>query len=90
MPCVTCHLSRVTCHLSHDFNFNFVYKLLKLVGGGSVIDRAYPVYFFSIFRMEQGVYLTANLQPPSFNCLGKGAFPKFRGKIMSESVNEIL
>ena len=37
---VTCHLSRVTCHMSHFFLF--FYKVLELIGGGSVINGAYP------------------------------------------------
>ena len=38
---ITCHMSHVTCHVSH-VTF-FFYKVLKLIGGGSVINRAYPV-----------------------------------------------
>ena len=60
MSCVTCHLSsvmchmsRVTYHLSHFFIQKKLIKLslrkldegVKLVGGGSVINGAYPVYF---------------------------------------------
>ena len=52
-PCVTCHMSRVTshmsqvtCHLSHAtiiFFFFFSFKVVELIGGGYVINRAYPV-----------------------------------------------
>ena len=28
------------------FSFNFLDKVVKLVGGGSVIDRSYPDWFF--------------------------------------------
>ena len=40
MSCVTCHMSCVTCQVSCFFCF--VYKVLELVGGGSVIKGAYP------------------------------------------------
>ena len=52
---VTCHVSRVTCHMSKYlffqflFNFKFFFSLKKLdkvveqVGGGFVINGAYPV-----------------------------------------------
>ena len=58
VSCVTCpvsrvtgHLSHVTCHLSHVKIFLFKHKknlkkwakLVELVGGGSVINGAYPV-----------------------------------------------
>ena len=50
MPRVTCHRSCVTCHMSHItfFSLPFTDKVVKLVGWGSVINRAYPVYFLSI------------------------------------------
>ena len=38
---VTCHMSHVTCHMS--FFFFFLDKVVKLIGGGSVINGAYPV-----------------------------------------------
>ena len=45
---VTCHMSRVTCHVSRvTFFYFFIFgggdKVLKLIGGGSVINAAYPV-----------------------------------------------
>ena len=53
---VMCHLSPVTCHLSHVKKNIFIYlkkkkiipsqkldKVVELVGGGSVINGAYPV-----------------------------------------------
>ena len=40
MSFVTCHMSCVTCIVSHVLFFN---KVVKLVGGGSVINGAYPV-----------------------------------------------
>ena len=43
-PPGTCHMSHVTCHVSHvTFSYFFFYKVVKLVGGGSVINGAYPV-----------------------------------------------
>ena len=38
----TCHMSRVTCHMSR-VRFFFFDKEVKLIGGGSVINRAFPV-----------------------------------------------
>ena len=47
---VTCHVSHVLCHISHDnfylfINLFFSDKVVKFSGGGSVINRAYPVQF---------------------------------------------
>ena len=49
VSCVTCHVSPVMCRLSHvKCNF-FLYpekkldKMVKIVGGWSVINGAYPV-----------------------------------------------
>ena len=52
MSCVTCHVSHITCHVSHVtchilFLFYFLDKVVKLIGGGSFINGAYPVLFFS-------------------------------------------
>ena len=55
MSCVMCHVSHVRCHVSnvtfhmscvicHNFFF-FLVKALKHIGGGSVINGAYPVEF---------------------------------------------
>ena len=51
-----CHVSCVTCHVSHITRFFLIYtyiyifclfkksdKVVELVGGGSVINGAYPV-----------------------------------------------
>ena len=42
---VTCHVSRVTCLMSHVrcHFFLFFDKVVKLIGGGYVINKAYPV-----------------------------------------------
>ena len=57
MSCVTCHVTchvlHVTCPVSHVTIFFFFFsfflffpdKVVKLIGGGSVINEAYPVYF---------------------------------------------
>ena len=47
---VTCHVSCVTCYMSYFFFFD---KVFKLIGGGSVINRAYPVYFFQYILYYQ-------------------------------------
>ena len=46
---VTCHMSRVMCHVSHvtcHKSHIFFFKGTKLIDGGSVINRAYPIDFF--------------------------------------------
>ena len=45
VSCVRCQVSGVTCQVSDFFNFKFLffYKVVGLVGGGSVINGAYPV-----------------------------------------------
>ena len=44
VSCVTCHqVSRVRCQVSD--NFCFFYKVVGLVGGGSVINGATPSSF---------------------------------------------
>ena len=44
----TCHMLHVTCHMSgvlcHQFIF---YMVVEPVVGGSVINGAYPIYFFT-------------------------------------------
>ena len=37
LSCISCHVSRVTCHLSRVI---LIFKLVELVGGGSVINGA--------------------------------------------------
>ena len=55
MSCVTCYVSSVTCHMLcvrcqvKLISFLFLNKVRELVTGGSVINWAYPVYFFSAF-----------------------------------------
>ena len=52
----TCHVSIVTCHMSHInliFFFFFFDKVVKLIGGGSVINGAYPSSLF----YERRLYL---------------------------------
>ena len=39
MSSVTCHMSHVMCHMSHFFSG----EVVKLIGGGSVINWAYLV-----------------------------------------------
>ena len=42
MSRVMCHVSHVTCHMSHVFLFVFLDKVVKLIGGGSVINGPIP------------------------------------------------
>ena len=37
-------LTGIHRHVCHTFHFIFLDKVMKLIGGGSVINRAYPVY----------------------------------------------
>ena len=58
-----CNMSHVTCHVSCViFTFSFLFFLLdkevQLVGGGSVINGAYPVEFY--------MYLTDPMSPGLF------------------------
>ena len=39
---VRCHVSGVRCQVSNIIIISFVYKVVELVGGGSVINGAYP------------------------------------------------
>ena len=56
MSCVTCHMSHVTCHMScvmchmscKKKNYNNKNIYIELVGWGSVINGAYPVYFITV------------------------------------------
>ena len=49
-----CHMSHVTCNfffffLLQNIDYNYLllfYKLVKPVGGGSVTNGAYPVWFY--------------------------------------------
>ena len=41
------HISGVRCHI-----FLFVYKVVGLVGGGSVNNRAYLLIFYLLVEME--------------------------------------
>ena len=57
MSRVTCHMSRVTCHMSHFFYFFFFFffsffsdKVVKLIGGGSVINGASLSSFDSLYQ----------------------------------------
>ena len=43
MSRVTCHLSHVTCHMSHV-------KVVKLIGGGYIINGPTPSSFFLLTR----------------------------------------
>ena len=87
---VTCHVSHVTCHVSHVTSFFYLFififlisfffpdKVVKLSGGGSVINGAYLVQFRDLyhqynhflrkkyFAAAQFIYLSyCKLQTPS-------------------------
>ena len=63
---VMCHMSHIMCHMSSFFSFFFLssylyilkfkhiflllHNMLELVGGGSVINRAYPSSLYSVLR----------------------------------------
>ena len=64
---VTCHVSHVTCHMSRFFfffffSFLFSDKVVKLIGGGSVINGGLPrlvinnILFFTIQTLHKGFY----------------------------------
>ena len=53
MSRVTCHMSHVTCPFF--FSFFFFDKVVKYIGGGSVINGAYPVYFCRIAPATPGL-----------------------------------
>ena len=50
MSFVMCYMSCVTCHVSHVTIFLIIFldKVVKLVGGGSVINGAAPSSYFDI------------------------------------------
>ena len=73
MSHVRCHLSRVTCNMSKKFKTIFIErkkidKMVELVGGGSVINGAYPVQFSykgkTIFLLILGLLSNSNKQIP--------------------------
>ena len=51
ISCVRCQVSGIKCQvpgfMCQIFFLFFFYKLVGLVGGGSVINGAYPVYFIN-------------------------------------------
>ena len=55
MSYVTCHMSRVMCHRSLKKLNKKSDKVVELVGGGSVINGAYPVQFVHINTAKPSV-----------------------------------
>ena len=58
MSHVTRHMSWITCNMSHVTFFLFFLQMVKLIGGGSVINGAYPVdlvLYFIVIRSRQEV-----------------------------------
>ena len=62
VSCVLCQVSRVMCHIKKNLFFlslKKVDKVVELVGGGSVINGAYPVYikYIQYFVEERDPFL---------------------------------
>ena len=61
----TCHISRVMCQMScvtgHFLFFFFFDNLVKLNGGGSVINGAYPVYLIFFLEFSEMATLVFSL-----------------------------
>ena len=65
---VTCHVSYVTCHMSHvTCHFGGGGKLVKLIGGGSVINGTYNVSPFPSLHVS--ACLCLSLSFPIRPCL---------------------
>ena len=76
MLCVMCHVTHVMCHMSHVMSFFnsffFVFlclflsrHIVKLVGGGSIINGAYLVYSILCFPLHSfTVCKTVQVQIP--------------------------
>ena len=82
---VTCHVSRVTCHMSR-VTCHMLNKLVKLIGGGSVINGAYPVQFLNKQKNKQ----KTNLRFFSIfynNFFSRFSRPIFVRKIRLKSLN---
>ena len=47
---VTCYVSHVIWHMSYFIGISIIFfnKVIKLVGGLSVINESYPVHFFLV------------------------------------------
>ena len=52
MSGVMCHVSGVRCHV---YFFGGEAKVLELVGGGSDINKAYPVLFSFFFNLKENI-----------------------------------
>ena len=48
---VTCHMSCVTCHVSHLFIYFFFGQIGGFIGGGSVINGATPSSFYKYWLL---------------------------------------
>ena len=68
-----CHVSHVTCHMSHVtyiYFFFFFYKVVKLVGGGSVINGATPSRSYTNYHKTQNLELTNQDLGKSMSTIG--------------------
>ena len=59
----SCHMSCVMCHVSHIFLFHLfhLYNVDGLVGRGSIINGAYPVYFLFGFILRWNFVCTKTI-----------------------------
>ena len=62
-PPTKCHMSGVTGQVSHFLFYFFLDKVVKLVGGGSVINGAYPVQFT---RYSEGGHYVTTMNTTTF------------------------
>ena len=91
LPPTMCHMLLVTCHVSHvrfhvsGFMCNFFfYKLAKLVGGGSVINKACPVYFFFIRLTKINTEPRLKFSAP--NCSTKKSYKEWSSTVPVRNV----
>ena len=58
---ITCHVKCVTCHVLQFFLFFCLNKLMELVNGWSIINRAYPFYFLGLWQMGNSPTQLSNI-----------------------------
>ena len=92
MSIVMCHMSHSTCHVScvtsHKSQI-FFYKVVVLIGGGSVINGAYPgrlIYYLSCLEYLKICFDMKLLHSPKpFSII-----TKTHSKLMNNYVNTLL
>ena len=97
-PLVISHVSHVTCHVSGVRCNFFFYKVLKLVGGGSFINKAYPVwfcnwspFFYQVYKLVQQVsqYTLINLEKKAGFVLSWRVLLTFNKFCLLECINRL-